>query len=128
MLATRNYLLLPRFLSGYTEQTRSESLLLGGIAKVGKNEAERVKNVAGKRGTAMHHSYLEKYMVAEKNLLDLTEEGVEAKRMAEVVIETKDLPDLEEIWGSEVRSITTQGCMQVQTDLVWDLSGTRKYS
>ena len=31
-------------------------------AKVGKKEAERVKNVAGKRGTAMHN-YLE-YMVA----------------------------------------------------------------
>ena len=32
--------------------------------------------------------------------LDLTEEGVEAKRMAEVVVE-KGLGDLEEIWGSE---------------------------
>ena len=67
-------------------------------AKVGKKEAERVKNVAGKRGTAMHN-YLE-YMVAGKNLLDLTEEGVEAQRMAEVVRD-KGFADLEEIWGSE---------------------------
>ena len=68
-------------------------------AKVGKKEAERVKNKAGKRGTAMHN-YLE-YMVAGKNLLDLTEEGVEAQRMAEVVRD-KGFTDLDEIWGSVI--------------------------
>lgn len=82
-------------------------------AKVGKKEAERVKNVAGKRGTAMHN-YLE-YMVAGKNLLDLTEEGVEAQRMAEVVRD-KGFTDLEEIWGSEV-VISYPGLYAGQTDL-----------
>ena len=82
-------------------------------AKVGKTEAERVKNVAGKRGTAMHN-YLE-YMVAGKNLLDLTEEGVEAQRMAEVVRD-KGFGDLEEIWGSEV-VISYPGLYAGQTDL-----------
>ncbi len=37
-------------------------------AKVGENEAERVKNEAAKRGTAMHE-YLE-YYLQEKKLLD----------------------------------------------------------
>ena len=82
-------------------------------AKVGKKEAERVKNVAGKRGTAMHN-YLE-YMVAGKNLLDLTEEGVEAQRMAEVVRD-KGFTDLDEIWGSEV-VISYPGLYAGQTDL-----------
>jgi hypothetical protein len=45
------------------------------------------------------HSYLE-YHIAGQGLLDLTESGVEAKRMAEVVVE-KGLGDLDEIWGSE---------------------------
>jgi hypothetical protein len=67
-------------------------------AKVGEKEAEVVKNTAATRGTAMH-SYLE-YHIAGQGLLDLTESGVEAKRMAEVVVE-KGLGDLDEIWGSE---------------------------
>ena len=66
--------------------------------KKGNIEADRIKNEAAKRGTSLH-SYMEHY-IAGKGLLDLTEEGQEAKKMAEVIIE-KGLPDLEEIWGSE---------------------------
>ena len=97
-----------------TQSSEKRESLARWQAKVGKNEAERVKNVAGKRGTAMHQ-YLE-YMVAEKNLLDLTEEGVEAKRMAEVVRD-KGFNDLEEIWGSEV-VLSYPGLYAGQTDLV----------
>jgi hypothetical protein len=68
-------------------------------AKVGERKRRNVvKNTAATRGTAMH-SYLE-YHIAGQGLLDLTESGVEAKRMAEVVVE-KGLGDLDEIWGSE---------------------------
>jgi genome maintenance exonuclease 1 len=66
--------------------------------KVGEKEAERVKNVAASRGTAMH-SYLE-YHLEGQGLLDLTEIGQEAERMAKTIID-KGLPDLEEIWGLE---------------------------
>ena len=83
-------------------------------AKVGKNEAERVKNVAGKRGTAMH-SILEHHILGN-NTLDLTEVGQEAHRMAKVVIE-KGFPQLEEIWGSEV-VLSYPGLYAGQTDLV----------
>jgi genome maintenance exonuclease 1 len=67
--------------------------------KVGEIEAERVKNVAATRGTAMH-KYLE-YYVEGQGLLDLTDVGQEAERMAKTIID-KGLPDVEEIWGSEV--------------------------
>ena len=67
--------------------------------KVGENEAERVKNKAATRGTAMH-SILEAY-IEGKNILDLTEVGQEAHRMANTVID-QGLKDVDEIWGSEV--------------------------
>lgn len=67
--------------------------------KVGEIEAERVKNEAGNRGTAMHN-YLEHY-VEGQGLLDLTDLGVQAKKMADTIVD-KGFPDLEEIYGSEV--------------------------
>ena len=67
--------------------------------KVGEVEAERIKNVAAKRGTAMH-SYLETYIQGGK-VLDLRDVGREASGMAETII-AKGFNDLEEIWGSEV--------------------------
>ena len=67
--------------------------------KIGEMEATRVKQRAASRGTAIH-SYLEMHLNGE-NLLDLTTEGVEAKRMAQTIID-KGLGDLQEIWGSEV--------------------------
>ena len=67
--------------------------------KVGEVEAERVKNQAAKRGTAMH-SYLETYLQGGK-VLDLRDVGREASSMAETII-AKGFNDLEEIWGSEV--------------------------
>ena len=67
--------------------------------KVGVFEAERIKNRAAKRGTAMH-SYLEAYLQGGK-VLDLRDVGREASGMAETIID-KGFNDLEEIWGSEV--------------------------
>jgi hypothetical protein len=55
--------------------------------------------VAASRGTAMH-TYLEHHIEGQ-GILDLTEIGQEAERMAKTVID-KGFPDLEEIWGSEV--------------------------
>ena len=67
--------------------------------KVGVFEAERIKNRAAKRGTAMH-SYLEAYLQGGK-VFDLRDVGREASSMAETIID-KGFNDLEEIWGSEV--------------------------
>ena len=68
-------------------------------AKVGEVEAERVKNTAATRGTAMH-SFLE-YHLNGQGLLDLSDEGRVARDMADKIIK-EGLGDLQEIWGNEV--------------------------
>ena len=67
--------------------------------RVGGIEADRIKNTAANRGTAMH-SYLEMHINGE-NLLDLTIEGLAARSMAQTIID-KGLIELQEIWGNEV--------------------------
>jgi len=81
-----------------TESEEKKQAIAKWKAKVGNVEAERVKNTAATRGTAMH-SYLE-YHIAGQGLLDLTEEGVQAKQMAQMIVD-KGFNDLNEIWGSE---------------------------
>jgi len=67
--------------------------------RVGGIEAERVKNTAATRGTAMH-SYLEMHLNGQ-GLLDLSDEGRAARGMAETIIK-QGLGDLQEIYGNEV--------------------------
>jgi genome maintenance exonuclease 1 len=81
--------------------------------KVGENEAERVKNEAASRGTAMH-KFLEYYVQNEK-LLDLSDEGQAARSMGQAIIDN-GLKDLEEVWGSEV-TLFYPGLYAGQTDL-----------
>ena len=83
-------------------------------AKVGEVEADKIKNTAANRGTIMH-SILEGYIL-EKEVLDMTEAGVQAHSMAKTIID-KGLPDLEEIWGSEV-VVSYPGLYAGATDLV----------
>jgi len=68
-------------------------------AKVGDVEADRIKNTAATRGTAMH-SFLESHLNGQ-GLLDLSDEGRAARSMAETIIK-QGLGDLQEIWGNEV--------------------------
>ena len=82
-----------------TQDVEKAESLKRWVQKVGQSEAERIKNVAAKRGTAMH-SYLEAYIQGGK-ILDLRDVGREASAMAETIID-KGFNDLEEMWGSEV--------------------------
>ena len=82
-------------------------------AKVGENEAERVRNEAATRGTLMH-SFLEYYVRGEK-LLDTTDEGKVAGDMGQVIID-QGLKDMEEVWGSEV-TLFYPGLYAGSTDL-----------
>ena len=82
-----------------TQDVEKAESLKRWVQKVGTVEAERVKDTAAKRGTAMH-SYLETYIQGGK-ILDLRDVGREASGMAETII-AKGFNDLEEIWGSEV--------------------------
>jgi len=87
--------------------------------KVGENEAERIKNEAAKRGTAMHE-YLE-YYVRQEKLLDLSNEGQAAGSMARAIID-QGLSGMEEIWGSEV-TLFYPGLYAGQTDLCGIFTG-----
>jgi len=82
-------------------------------SRVGQVEAERIKNTAAKRGTAMH-SYLETYLQGGK-VLDLRDVGREASSMAQTIIE-KGFPDVQEIWGVEC-TLHYPGLYAGQTDL-----------
>jgi len=82
-------------------------------ARVGEVEAERIKNTAAIRGTAMH-SYLEHY-VKGGNVLDLSDVGREASSMGQTIID-KGFPDLEEVWGVEC-TLFYPGLYAGQTDM-----------
>jgi hypothetical protein len=107
-----------------TESDEKKQAIQRWKAKVGEKEAEVVKNTAATRGTAMH-SYLE-YHIAGQGLLDLTEEGVQAKQMAQIIID-KGFNDLNEIWGSECVLYYPE-LYAGQTDLCGVYHGTRKYN
>ncbi len=83
-------------------------------ARVGEDQATRVKDQAASRGTNMHY-HLEKYILGEGHK-DLTDEGQVAGDMAQVIID-KGLGDLSEIWGSEV-TLYYPGLYAGATDLV----------
>ena len=67
--------------------------------RVGNEEAERVKNEAANRGTAMH-TIVEKYLSGE-HYLDLTELGQQAHKMGQTIVERGLKNQLTELWGSE---------------------------
>ena len=81
--------------------------------KVGENEAEKIRDEAARRGTAMHE-FLEMHLRGDK-LLDLSDAGQAARSMARIIIE-QGLKDVEEIWGSEV-TLFYPGLYAGQTDL-----------
>ena len=65
--------------------TKDKQFLKDWTAKVGKKEAERIKNVSSSRGTSMH-KFLEHYITGT-GYDDLTALGQEAKAMAQKVID-----------------------------------------
>ena len=87
--------------------------------KVGEKEANRIRDEAARRGTAMHE-FLEMYLHGEK-LLDLRSEGQAARSMGRTIIE-QGLKELKEIWGSEV-TLFYPGLYAGQTDLCGIYSG-----
>ena len=103
-------------------QTQSEEKrksLANWQARMGKQNADRIRDISAMRGTAMH-TYLEGYINNTPHL-DLTAVGKEAGRMANIVIES-GLGDLEEIWGSEV-TLFYPGLYAGQTDVVGVYAG-----
>ena len=94
--------------------TKNQQFLKNWKARVGEQEAERIKNLSGKRGTAMH-KFLENHITGV-GYDDLTPIGCEAKPMAQKVIEM-GLENVEEYYGSEVM-LHYPGLYAGSTDLV----------
>ena len=87
--------------------------------RMGPQYADRVRDISAMRGTSMH-TYLEGYITDQRHL-DLTALGVEAGRMADIVIRS-GLGDLEEVWGSEV-TLYYPGLYADATDVVGIYNG-----
>jgi len=68
------------------------------IKRVGEKEADKIKNEAAARGTAMH-KYLEDLILGQRSL-DLTNLGQQAQKMAEIIVE-RGLNDCSEVYGTE---------------------------
>ena len=82
-----------------TQPEEKKKALADWKARMGDQAADRVRDIAALRGTAMH-TYLEGYIRGTGHK-DLTSVGREAEPMAQKIIES-GLGDLEEVWGSEV--------------------------
>ena len=95
-------------------QTKNQQFLKDWKDRVGKEEAERIKNLSSRRGTAMH-KFLENH-IQGIGYDDLTPIGCEAKPMAEKIIE-KGFESVEEYYGSEVM-LHYPGLYAGSTDLV----------
>ena len=94
--------------------TKNQQFLKEWKAKVGEQEAERIKNLSSRRGTSMH-KFLEHHVLGT-GYDDLTELGQKAKAMADKVIEV-GLAPVEEYYGSEV-TLYYPGLYAGSTDLV----------
>ena len=99
--------------------TKDQSFLIKWKNRVGHEEAERIKNYSGKRGTAMH-KFIEKH-IQKSGYEDLTPIGVEAKPMAQKIIET-GLQNISKYYGSEV-TLYYPGLYAGSTDLVCEHEG-----
>jgi len=82
-----------------TQSEEKRKSLADWKARLGDTAADRVRDTAAMRGTAMH-TYLDAYIRGTGHR-DLTSVGQEAEPMAKKII-SDGLPDLNEIWGSEV--------------------------
>jgi ATP-dependent exoDNAse (exonuclease V) beta subunit len=99
--------------------TKNTEFLTKWKAKVGEEQAERIKNVSSARGTSMH-KFLESY-VTGVGYDDLTELGQAARPMADKIMEI-GLAPVEEYYGSEV-TLHYPGLYAGQTDLICNHNG-----
>ena len=99
--------------------TKNKQFLKDWKAKVGHEEAERIKNLSSKRGTAMH-KFLEKH-IQSSGYDDLTEIGQQAKPMAQKIIDEGLVP-ISEYYGSEIM-VHYPGLYAGSTDLVCNHNG-----
>jgi hypothetical protein len=94
--------------------TKDQEFLKKWKEKVGEKKAEEIKNLSSRRGTSMH-KFLESY-IEGVGYDDLTDIGVQAKPMAQKIIDI-GLAPVDEWYGSEV-TLYYPGLYAGSTDLV----------
>jgi len=97
-----------------TQDEEKRASLAAWRARIGEAAADKIKDDAAERGTAMH-KILEKY-VQEKGYLDLTNVGLQAHNMAVRIIE-QGLCNVPEYFGIEC-TLFYPGLYAGQTDMV----------
>ena len=97
-----------------TQSEEKRKSLADWRARMGPQYADRVKDLAAMRGTAMHR-YLEAFIDGSGHK-DLTSIGREAEGMAKRIIES-GLGELDEVWGQEV-TLYYPGLYAGATDIV----------
>jgi hypothetical protein len=95
-------------------KTKDQEFLKKWKEKVGEKKAEEIKNLSSRRGTSMH-KFLESY-IEGVGYDDLTDIGVQAKPMAQKIIDI-GLAPVDEWYGSEV-TLYYPGLYAGSTDLV----------
>ena len=90
--------------------------------KVGKNEAERIRDQSAERGTIMHR-ILEGYLTGHRHA-DLSDLGSQAGLMAKKIWEADLRDNMDEVWGTEV-TVFYPGLYAGATDLVGIYNGTQ---
>ena len=112
-------------------KTKDQQFLKDWKAKVGETEAERIKNLSSRRGTAMH-KFLESH-IQGVGYDDLTEIGQAAKPMAEKIMEV-GLAPVDQYFGSEVTlhypglyaGATDLGCLHNDMETIVDFKQSNK--
>ena len=97
-----------------TQSKEKQKSLADWKARMGGQQADRIRDIAAIRGTAMH-KFLECYIDGSGHK-DLTSVGKEAEPMAKKIIES-GLGDLGEVWGQEV-TLYYPGLYAGATDIV----------
>ena len=100
-------------------RTKDQTYLDKWRARVGHEKADKIVNHSAKRGTSMH-KFLEKH-ISGTGYDDLTEIGVQAKPMAQKIIDT-GLAPITKYYGSEV-TLHYPGLYAGSTDLVCEYGG-----
>jgi hypothetical protein len=95
-------------------KTKDQEFIKKWKEKVGEKKAEEIKNLSSRRGTSMH-KFLESY-IEGVGYDDLTDIGVQAKPMAQKIIDI-GLAPVDEWYGSEV-TLYYPGLYAGSTDLV----------
>ena len=88
--------------------------------KVGKTEAESIRDQAAERGTIMHR-IIEGYLTGERHA-DLSDLGTQAGVMAKTIWDQDLRDNMDEVWGTEV-TVYYPGLYAGATDLVGVYNG-----